>query len=243
MLQGGGSLRNKITVRRFPESKIVDFGLKLVQEDWGSLTNDMDVDMMVEAFEDQNKRMVDMIFPEKVVQVGPDEKPYFTEELRQVKRRRQRAYANHGRRSPKYINLKQSFDIKLKHEAQKYIEKIKQEVSDGKRGSGYKAIRKLGNRPSESWNQPKVDILSYMEQNIAPTEAADKLGDYFSAISQTVQPLDRSLFSPALKLTLKQGETGPKPFLSQHKVYRKIVKVSKPNSTVPGDIPRPFYFK
>ena len=144
--------------------------------------------------------LVDMAFPAKVIQVGPEEKPYFTEELRQLKRRRQRAYAQHGKRSLKYIKLKQRFDSKLKHEAQKYVQKIKQEVMEGKRGSGYKSIRKLGNRPNESWNQPQVNILSYMEQNITPKEAANKLGDYFSAISQTVQPLDRNQFSPALKL-------------------------------------------
>ena len=235
----GVTTRTKITVQRFPESKVADFGFKLVKEDWGILEDDMDVDKMVEAFETHSKRMVDMAFPAKVIQVGPEEKPYFTEELRQLKRRRQRAYAQHGKRSSKYIKLKQSFDSKLQHEAQKYVQKIQQEVMEGKRGSGYKSIRTLGNRPNESWTQPQVNILSYMEQNITPKEAANKLGDYFSAISQTVEPLDRNEFSPALKLTLKQAKTGPKPVLSQHEVYRKIRKVSKPNSAFPGDIPRP----
>ena len=234
----GGSLRKKISIRRFPESKIVEFGFTLVEEDWGSLEEDMDVDMMVECFEANSKKMVDRVFPENEIQVGPEEKPYFTEELRQLKRRRQRAYAHYGRRSQQYITLKQSFDFKLQHEAQKYVQKIRQEVSEGKRGSGYKAIRKLGNRPHDSWNQPQVNIQSYTELNLTPKEAADKIGDYFSAISQTVQPLDRSQFSPGLKLTLEQAKTGPKPVLSQHEVYRKILRVSKPNSEVPGDIPR-----
>ena len=162
----------------------MEFGFKLMQEDWGSFNDDMDVDMMLEAFETQNQRMVDSVFPEKLIQVGPDEKPYFTEELRHLKRRRQRAYARHGRRSQQYTTIKQSFDYKLKHEAHKYVQKIQQEVREGKRGSGCKAIRKLGNRPSESWNQPQINIQSYIEQNLTPKEAADKLGDYFSAISR-----------------------------------------------------------
>ena len=96
----------------------------------------------------------------------------------------------------------------------------------------------MGNRPNERWNQPQVNVLSYMEQNLTPKEAAEKLGEYFSAISQTFQPLDRSQFSPALKLTLEEANTGPKPVLSQHDVYRKIKRVSKPNSSVSGDIPQ-----
>ena len=111
----GGSLRKKISIRRFPESKIVEFGFTLVEEDWGSLEEDMDVDMMVECFEANSKKMVDRVFPKNEIQVGPEEKPYFTEELRQLKRRRQRAYAQHGRRSQQYITLKQSFDSKLQH--------------------------------------------------------------------------------------------------------------------------------
>ena len=44
----------------------------------------------------------------------------------------------------------------------------------------------------------------------------------------------------ALKLTLKEGQ---KPGVSQHEVYMFIMKVRKPNSAVPGDVPRPLMKK
>ena len=193
----------------------------------------------MDSFEIHNKKMVDQFFPVKGVLVGPQEKLYFTEELRHLKRKRQRPNDKHGRRSRKYEMLSQSFNIKLKHEAMKYVTKLQEEVKEGKRGSAYKAIRKLGNRPGESWNRQEVSLSSYVELNFSPHEAANKLADYFSAISQTVEHLDRSKFSPSLKLALEQSEAVLKPNLSQHQVYRKIMKVSKLNSSIHCDVPIP----
>ena len=94
----------------------------------------------------------------------------------------------------------QSFNIKLKHEAMKYVTKVKEEVKEGKQGSSYKAICKLGNRPGESWNRQEGSLSSYLELNFSPHEAAYRLTDYFLAITQTVEPLDRSKFSPSFVL-------------------------------------------
>ena len=41
----------------------------------------------------------------------------------------------------------------------------------------------------------------------------------------------------------EEGAAGPKPVLSQHEVYRNILRVRKPNSAVPGDIPKPLIKK
>ena len=130
-------------MRRFPESKIAEFGLILADKQWGELEDTMDATMMVDAFVNSNSKMVDKAFPEKEIQVGLGDRPYFTEELRKLKRRRQRAYQLYGKRSSKYKSMRQLFDHKLLREAKKYRNKIENEVKDGKRGSGYKAIRKL----------------------------------------------------------------------------------------------------
>ena len=126
--------------------------------------------------------------------MGIDDKPYFTEELRQLKRRRQRAYTLQGRRSKLYIRLKHLFDTKLLNEAKKYQTKIQDEVKEGKRGSGYKAIRKLGNKPGEGPKSGSITLPAYAEQNLSPVQSANKLAEYFSTISQTVEPLDVTQF-------------------------------------------------
>ena len=126
----------------------------------------------------------------------------------------------------------------LKTGAIKYRLKIEQEVSEGKRGSGYQAICKLGHRPGEDWHRKEVTLPSYSQENLTTLQAANRLAHHFSSISQTVDPLDQTKFHPALKLALEEGKSGYKPVLTQHEIYRKILKVTKPNSSVKGDVPR-----
>ena len=103
-------------------------------------------------------KMVDSMFPEKEIQVGPGDLPYFTEELRH----QLRAYNAHGAKSVQYKSLKLKFEQILECESRKYIHKIETEISEGRRGYGYKVIRKLGNQPGESWHNPEVNIQSYI---------------------------------------------------------------------------------
>ena len=68
---------------------------------------------MVDTFVTISSQLVDKSFPLKEVLVGPDDKPYFTEELRKLKRSRQRAYRLYGRRSNKYLQLEERFSESL----------------------------------------------------------------------------------------------------------------------------------
>ena len=55
----------------------------------------------------------------------------------------------------------------------------------------------------------------------------------------TVDPLDLEKFHPALRLALEEGKSRKaKLILEQHQVYTKMKHVTKPKSSVAGDIPR-----
>ena len=143
-----------------------------------------------------------------------------------------------GKRSESYLNCKAAFEKKKEFEASKYRRKVIAEVLEGKRSSGYRAIRKLGDRPGETRNQTVV-LPAYIEQGLTAQQSADRLADHFSAISKTVEPLNPSKFFPALQLALEKGKLDQhKPVLSQHQVYMKMCKVNKPKSSVSGDVPR-----
>ena len=68
------------------------------------------------------------------------EKTYFTEELRPIRRQRQRIYRISGR-STKYLELKDKYNKRL--QAKQDSQKILSEVSKGKRKNSYTALRKL----------------------------------------------------------------------------------------------------
>ena len=85
----------------------------------------------VQQFQDTLKSMVDDTFPKREIKICSDDKPYFTEKLRKLKRIRQREYHKHGR-SDKYLELKENFEEKLRNEKEKYIQKIRTEVAEGR---------------------------------------------------------------------------------------------------------------
>ena len=225
-------------VQPMPDSLVTEFGPKLLTEDWNCLKDGLNSTQMVDVFEDAAEKLVNENFPKKSVTVRQGELPYFTEELKAMRRKRNRIYQQSGK-SERYYRIKAEFETKVKSEAQKYKNRILCEVNDGKRGSGYSAIRKLGNGPSDWDKKKEFQIPSYCEKGLTPQEAANRLADHFSAISQTVQPLDPSKFYPALKEAVQEGKASLiKPKLSQHDVYMKFKKVKKPNSSVKGDIPK-----
>ena len=178
--------------------------------------------------------MVDQHFPRTTVTSTQGEKPYFTEELRKLRRQRDRSYQQTGK-SQRYVALQQKFQLKLKAEALKYKNKIMLEVQEGKRGSGYTAIRRLGEGPAENTRNKQFRIPAYVEEGLTPLQSANRLADFFSAISQTVEPLELGNFHPRLRLAIEEGRINTnKPVLTQHEVYRSMLKIKKTKLSCAG---------
>ena len=175
---------------------------------------------------------MDEHFPLKTVKLSSYDVPFFTERLRLLRRQRQREYRRNGR-SEKYLKIKQSFNESFEKAAHNYKDKIITEVVEGKRGSAYKALKKLGNNSSEDTN---FQIPSHVESNLSAQQSAELLADYFSRISQEFDPIDANKFSPALKQKLLHS-SDPIPRLEEYQIHKRIVSSKKPNSSVPGDLP------
>ena len=161
------------------------------------------------------------------------DQPFFTEKLRSLRRERQREYQRSGK-SEKYKLLKNTFDEIFRIEAHKYKTKVINEVKEGKRGSAYKAIRKLA---SNSFEDRSFSLPSHTEVNLSPQESAEVLADHFSYISQEFQPLDVASLPPCVKDELLNS-TVQGPVLQEHEVYERIRTAKKPDSSVPGDLPK-----
>ena len=83
----------------------------------------------------------------------------------------------------------------------------------GQRGSGYSAIRKLGENQINRDHRKEFNIPAYSEEGLGPQEAAERLAKHFSAICQTVAPLEINNFHPSLRQKILEGITcSDKPF-------------------------------
>ena len=111
-----------------------------------------------------------------------------------MKRQRLREYTRHGR-SDKYLKLKNIFDEKSKDGLKKYKETINIEVTEGRRGSTYPALKRLGSRPCEA-TQTGFVLPAHAELNLSSNQSAEILADYFSQIDQEYSPLDLCSLPP-----------------------------------------------
>ena len=225
----------KCTVRPLPESQIEKFGTWVTTENWKSLLPDMSSTELVESFEKITKQKVDEFFPQKTVTITAYDKPYITQELKILRRQRQRAYRKGGK-SEKYLKLKNTFDAKLKKEAEKYRDKILVEVAEGKRLHSYKGLRKLEFKHEEE--NKAFTLPEHSEKGLTADQIAEDLAVYFSAISQEYEPVTYEKLRQSVQKKLEcAADDKSKPVLEQWEVYRKIKVAKKPNSIIPGDLP------
>jgi hypothetical protein len=111
--------KDTFMVQRMPDSLVADFGHVLVEEDWSYLQDGMSPVELVDAFQTSASRMVNHHFPKKLVSITQGEKPYFTEELRKLRRQHDHIYQKSGK-CQKYLDIQLKFTSKLKAEALKY---------------------------------------------------------------------------------------------------------------------------
>ena len=111
------------------------------------------------------------------------------------------------------------------------------EVTEGKRGSSYPAIKRLGRRPGE---QPhaQFNLPGHVENNYSPEQSAEILAQHFSHISQEYEPLNVSNLPPNVQNYLATDDKCLAPKLTPDEVKIRIVKAKKPNGLVPGDLPK-----
>ena len=111
--------KRTFVVQRMPDSLVTSFGPILVQQDWSCLRDGLSTDEMVEAFQEAATGLVDSHFPKKTIIVTEGDNPYFTEELKKLRRKRDSIYQKSGK-NDKYYEAQQKFQGKLKTEALKY---------------------------------------------------------------------------------------------------------------------------
>ena len=231
------SSKIKKMIRPIPESLLPTFGEKLISTDFSPICIEENPTKMVEKYQEIVEKLVTKIFPLKAITVSSEDQVWFTEDLRALRRTKMREYARHGK-SQKYCEIKEKFDKKFLNEIQKYKKKIELEVLEGQRGSYYPAIKKLGLRPGET-SQPTFQLPQHVENNLSATASVEILADYFSSISQQYSPLEISTLPPCIQSHLSTPSRDQLiPRLTVYDVYCKILRAKKPNSAVPGDLPK-----
>ena len=101
-------------IRPIPESLLIEFGEKLTNADLSLVYMQPSSTQMVSTFQNIMDKMVSDTFPLKTITISSNDKPWFNEELRALKRNRIREYTRHGK-SQRYLELQKEFDMKFQN--------------------------------------------------------------------------------------------------------------------------------
>ena len=106
------------------------------------------------------------------------------------------------------------------------------EVSEGRRGSCYPAMKKLGLQPGHE-SQASFQLPAHLDLSAA--QSAELIAAHFSSISQEYEPVQTSSLSQNIQEYLSRADAFT--VLTFTEVFKRIKKTKKPNSQVPGDLP------
>ena len=120
------------------------------------------------------------------------------------------------------MTLSASFDKKFQAEFEKYMEKIKMEVTEGTRGSVYPTIKRFGLRPGDSPNNGFY-LPTHVQQNLSPAQSAEIIANHFSQISQEYTALDINNLPLQLQSFLQADDSQNMPKLSVQAVHARII--------------------
>ena len=99
--------------RPLPESRIIEFGQWITNEDWEIIPSNSEVTEQVGCFQKLLEEKIKDTFPVKTVRFSPSDKPWITSELKKLAKKRKKEYRKFGK-SEKYYKLKLLFDEKFK---------------------------------------------------------------------------------------------------------------------------------
>ena len=234
--QGKPPIKHKMWkhIRPLPESLLDNFQHKLATETFEAL-EDSTAQEMVDKFEMITNNLLTETFPTKRILVSSQDQPWFNEQLRKLKRSRQREYSRHGR-SQNYLHLKATFDEKSKIEIAKYLEKLRLEVAQGTRGSTYPAIKRLGLKPGDELIRNTFQLPGHANRQLSPAQSAEIIAEHFASISQEYAAFNKSMLPLAVQEFLSKDDVYLVPKLSLHDVYKRITKAKKPTGIVTGDL-------
>ena len=104
-------------------------------------------------------------------------------------------------------------------------------------GKAYQVMKKLRSQPGDCSDEGAFTLISHVVNNLTTEESIEKIAEHFSKISQEFDPIDVSKLSPSLRLKLEKSDEKI-PIIEEYQVYKKITVAKKPNSSVPGDLPK-----
>ena len=182
------SYREK-TTRPLPDSGVRRFGLAMMSKGWEEVRLEDSPTQQDNALQALLSDMLEASLPTKTVKLRNNDKPFITQEIKVIDRKRRREYDKHGK-SQKYLALNTVYERKLKAAKQAYLNSNVRALLDTEPGRAYSILKRLGAQPGDTGDAATFDIQEHVSLGLSPAESADRIAQKFAQISQEFPPLN-----------------------------------------------------
>ena len=217
----------KIKIRKFPDSSVREMGQWLQSQKWNEVYSLTSPSQKAEKFESLLMEQVNLLFPEKIMKVKINDKPWVDNELQKIDRQRKREY-NKRKKSEKWVKLNAKFLERAKMLKQTYYKNRVEDLKSSNISQWYSKLKRMSSIDQSKENEVEVEDLIQLPNHIQ----AEKIAEQFSSISNQYAPLQLEDISVNSEATLK-----PLPLFEPYQVHLQIKSMKKKKSTVLNDLP------
>ena len=223
------------TTRPLPESAVRQFGLALIEQDWTEMKSNDSSEKQEMTMQNILTSLIEEHCPTKTVKLRPQtDKPFITNELKTLDRKRKREYRKH-RKSEKYCYLNELFNAKYSKASKDYLEKMMFELEESNPAKANKLIKRLGAQPGEMQDEGNFSLPDH--QNLTAEQSANRIAQKFSEISQEYPPITVEKLPERVQTKIKNAQKHAIPYVSRQMVEEKIKKAKTTKGGVDGDLP------
>ena len=223
-----------ISYRPLPDAAINKFGQWITKESFDIMDDDISTSEKAKNLQDLLLSKLDELCPITSFKLSSQDKAWMNPELKVLKRRKMREYEKKGK-SEKYKIIAEEFEVKFALAAEKYLQRKLEALKQTKPGKAYGILKSMGAQPGDCTDDQSFTLPNHQSAGLTNQQSAEKIADYFSAISKEFKPLVVDLLPDRVKEKLNSRSTPP--IISELECYQKLIATKKPQSGVPGDMP------
>ena len=170
--------------------------------------------------------IVNRIAPEKFRKIASDDKPWFTEPLKNLDRKRRREF-NKNRRSEKYFRLHKQFKSKCLKSKKKFFNDMVNQAKEADPSRLHSMLKRISEFDKDKLEDLVVEDIKHMTDE----EQAEAIADNFNKISKEY----KEIHTDDIKIPIIAE--GSIPSFSPRQIKKYLEKVKTNKATLPGDIP------
>ena len=221
-----GRTYREVKVRPLIKSGRAKFQNWIQDQDWREILEAECIDTKAEKLHNMVLNKLDEYCPEKNRKISSDDRPWFTEYLDRLERKKSREF-HKNRNSDKYKNLKKLYDKKVIEAKRRFKTKSIDDVMTARDGQWYSMLKRITN-----FDQNKSDVVQVEEiSHLSDQDQAEAIADSFSAISNEYDPVQKNC------IKIPPFEKSTIPHFKPHIIRNYLQKIKTNKSTAPGDIP------